>query len=378
VDYTLNDEQQLLDDNVRRYVADRLKPRDRQERQDHESVRGIIKECGELGLLGVRIPEALGGSGFGTLEMSLIVQGLATSDPGLALMVLEHACLCGAALQIADHGIDKISLLNDIASGTKIAAWAWPNFWGDSQDAPMIDATCQSETWTLNGMCPRTFSGRCADMWVVGVRPTHDLNTPQGFLVDKSDKGLRFESGESPLGMQNVDWGSLHCSSMSLSDNHNLCFSSVDKASYVALFGDYQIGLASLALGIAEAAYLESLAYAQQRKQFGKAIAQFQAIQFKIADMKTRFETSRLLLHRASWKNDQGQPSPKEISMAQVAAIESAVLICDEAVQIHGGNGYSEDFPVASLYRDAQFLQLYVSPHHIERSKIANAVLQWD
>ena len=374
--YTL--EQQHLRKTVRAFCEAEIRPHVMEWDESQTFPDQVFRKLGELGVLGAVFPEELGGSGYSYVDYSLVIEELARVDPSVALCVAAHVSLCMNHIYLAGSEEQKQRYLPKLASGEWIGSWALtePES-GSDAGGTHTRAVRDGDCWVINGSKTFTTNGQVADVCVVmavtdRAASSHGISA---FLVEKGTPGFRPGKKENKLGMR--------CSptnEMILTDCHvaasQLCGRQGEGfVDALRVLDGGRISIAALAVGIAQGAYEAALRYSKQRKQFGRFISEFQAIQHKLADMATDIDASRLLTQRAAWMKDSGQNVNKESAMAKLFASETAVRVADEAVQVHGGYGFLKDYPVEKFYRDVKLCTIGEGTSEIQRLVIARQLL---
>ena len=378
MDFGYTPEQQHLRKTVRAFCEAEIKPHVMEWDESQTFPDQVFRKLGELGVLGAVFPEELGGSGYSYVDYSLVMEELARVDPSVALCVAAHVSLCTNHIYLAGSDDQKQRYIPKLASGEWIGSWALtePES-GSDAGGTHARAVREGDCWVINGSKTFTTNGQVADLCVVmavtdRAASSHGISA---FLVEKGTPGFRPGKKENKLGMR--------CSptnEMILTDCRvpasQLCGKQGEGfVDALRILDGGRISIAALAVGIAQGAYEASLRYSKQRKQFGRFISEFQAIQHKLADMATDIDASRLLTLRAAWMKDSGQNVNKESSMAKLFASETAVRVADEAVQVHGGYGFLKDYPVEKFYRDVKLCTIGEGTSEIQRLVIARQLL---
>jgi len=374
--YTL--EQQHLRKTVRAFCEAEIRPHVMEWDESQTFPDQVFRKLGEMGVLGAVFPEELGGSGYSYVDYSLVIEELARVDPSVALCAAAHVSLCTNHIYLAGSDEQKQRYIPKLASGEWIGSWALtePES-GSDAGGTHTRAVRDGDSWVINGSKTFTTNGQVADLCVVmavtdRAASSHGISA---FLVEKGTPGFRPGKKENKLGMR--------CSptnEMILTDCRvpasQLCGKQGEGfVDALRVLDGGRISIAALAVGIAQGAYEAALRYSKQRKQFGRFISEFQAIQHKLADMATDIDASRLLTQRAAWMKDSGQNVNKESAMAKLFASETAVRVADEAVQIHGGYGFLKDYPVEKFYRDVKLCTIGEGTSEIQRLVIARQLL---
>ena len=378
MDFGYTPEQQHLRKTVRAFCEAEIRPHVMEWDESQTFPDQVFRKLGELGVLGAVFPEELGGTGYSYVDYSLVMEELARVDPSVALCVAAHVSLCTNHIYLAGSEEQKQHYIPKLASGEWIGSWALtePES-GSDAGGTHTRAVRDRDGWVINGSKTFTTNGQVADVCVVmavtdRAASSHGISA---FLVEKGTQGFRPGKKENKLGMR--------CSptnEMILTDCRvpasQLCGKQGEGfVDALRILDGGRISIAALAVGIAQGAYEASLRYSKQRKQFGRFISEFQAIQHKLADMATDIDASRLLTLRAAWMKDNGQNVNKESSMAKLFASETAVRVADEAVQVHGGYGFLKDYPVEKFYRDVKLCTIGEGTSEIQRLVIARQLL---
>ena len=379
MDFQLNDEQQQLRKSVRQFAEREILPHVMEWDEASHFPLEIIHELGKLGLMGVLFPAELGGSGLGYVEYVIAIEELSRVDGSVGIIVAAHTSLCSNHIYIAGSEEQKKKYIPKLATGEFIGAWGLtePGSGSDAGSARMT-ATKSKGGWLLNGTKTFITNGHYADVAVViavtdKTAHTHGLSA---FIVDKGTKGFRAGKKENKLGLRASDTSELIFEDCWI-PGENLCGKEGDGfVDAMRVLDGGRISIAALGLGMAQGAYEAALKYSQQRKQFGKAISEFQAIQWKLADMATEIDAARLLTMRAADMKDKGMKTTLESSMAKLYTSEVAVRCANESVQIHGGYGFIKDYPAEKFYRDVKLCTIGEGTSEIQRMVIARQLLK--
>lgn len=339
----------------------------------------ILPKVAALGLMGATFPSSYGGAGLGHREYVTILEELARVDASVALIVSAHNSLCSSHIHLVGTEEQKRKYLQPLARGEKLGCWSLTES-GSGSDASALRSTARldGDTWVLNGAKAFVTNGHHADICVVmaitdKAKKKHGISA---FVVEKGTPGFRAGKKENKLGVRASDTAELIFENCRLPKENCLgqpgegfidCLRVIDKG---------RIGIAAIAVGIAQGAFEASLSYAKQRKQFGKPIGSFQAIQWKLADMATEIDAARLLTYRAASLVDRGCRVTREGSMAKLYAGEVAVKATNEAIQVHGGYGFIKDYPVEKFYRDVRLCTIGEGTSEVQRMVIARELLQ--
>jgi len=379
MDFELSDEQTLLRRTVREFAEAELGPHSREWDEKQEFPREVFGKLAALGLMGVCWPTEYGGSGLSTLDWAIVLEELAHVDAGVALSLAAHHSLSSAHIFQAGSEEQKRRFLAPLARGEKVGCWGLTEP-GSGSDAGGLRTTGvrDGDHWILNGSKNFITNGRVADTAVV-IAVTDRSAGKKGisaFLIERGTPGFRAGKKEDKLGVRSSDTSELVLEDCRLPAANLLGREGMGFVDTLKILDKGRIGIAAFSVGIAQAALEASLRYAAARKQFGHPIANFQAIQFKLAEMATKVEASRLLTWHAAALADAGKTHTTESSMAKLFAGESAVEVALEAVQIHGGYGYIKEYPVERYLRDAKLGTIGEGTSEVQRMVIARQLLQ--
>ena len=339
----------------------------------------LFKVAGEFGFMGILIPEEYGGAGLGYHEYIKIIDQISRVDPSIGLSVAAHNSLCTNHLYLFGNENQRCRWLPKLTSGENIGAWALTEYESGSDAIAMNTfAEKNGNNWILNGSKNFITHGKSGDLIVVVAR-TGEKNKSDGmtaFVIEKGNPGLNYGRVENKLGMRASETAEIFFDNCIIPDSNRLGeVGSGFKQSMKILDGG-RISIGALALGISNGAFNASVKYSKERKQFGKPISSFQGISFKLADMATKIEASKLLLHKAAFEINSGKKVTKIGAMAKMYASEVSVEISNEAVQIHGGYGYTKDFPVEKFYRDSKLCTIGEGTTEIQKIVISRDVLR--
>jgi alkylation response protein AidB-like acyl-CoA dehydrogenase len=379
MDFALSAEQQQLRKMVREFARAEIAPHVLEWDEQQIFPLETIKKCGELGLMGSIFPEELGGAGLGYIDYSLIIEELARVDPSVALIVAAHTSLCANHIYIAGTDEQKQRYLPKLASGEWIGCWSLTEPEAGSDAAgTRTSAVREGDCWILNG--GKTFTTNahyaqvCVAMAVTDRAAAH--HGISAFILEAGVPGFRVGKKENKLGMRASATGEVLFENCRLPASQLLGQLGEGFIDSLRVLDGGRISIAALAVGTAQGAYDAALAYSKQRRQFGRPISEFQAIQHKLADMHTSIEAARLLTWRAAYMKDRGERVTKEASMAKLFASEMAVGVCNEAVQIHGGYGFIKEYGVEKFYRDVKLCTIGEGTSEIQRLVIARQILK--
>ncbi|KKX47309.1 acyl-CoA dehydrogenase [Sphingobacterium sp. IITKGP-BTPF85] len=379
MNFELNEEYSMIQEAARDFAQQDLKPgvieRDEKALFPYDQV----KKMGELGFMGMMVDSKYGGAGLDALAYTLVLEEIAKIDASAAVIMSVNNSLVCYGLEAFGTEEQKEKYLRPLASGEKLGAFALsePEAGSDatSQHTTAID---QGDHYLLNGTKNWITNGGNADICLI-IAQTHPEKAHRGInvlIVEKGMPGFTIGPKENKLGIRSSDTHSLLFTDVKVPKENRIGEDGFGFKFAMKTLDGGRIGIAAQALGIAAGAYEFALAYAKERKTFGKPIADHQAIQFKLADMEVEIEAARLLTYKAAWTKDQGLPYSKEAAMAKLHASEVAMKTSIEAVQIHGGYGYVKEYHVERLMRDAKITQIYEGTSEIQRLVIAREILK--
>ena len=379
LDFQLNDEQLQLKKSVSDFARREIAPNVMKWDEAGEFPLSTVKELGKLGLLGVVFPTEYGGAGMGYVEYVTAIEELSRVDGSVGIIVAAHTSLCSNHIYLAGSETQKKKYLSKLATGEFIGAWGLtePSAGSDAGSARMT-AVRKGNNWVLNGTKTFITNGHYADVLVVIAVTDRSAHTHglSAFVVEKGAQGFRPGKKENKLGLRASDTAELIFEDCVLSADSLVGAEGQGFVDSMRVLDGGRISIAALSLGMAEGAYDAALNYSKQRKQFGKAISDFQAIQWKLADMATEIEAARLLTLRAAAMKDAGMKTTLESSMAKLYASEVAVRCANEGVQIHGGYGFIKDYPAEKFYRDVKLCTIGEGTSEIQRLVIARQLLK--
>jgi hypothetical protein len=379
MEFDFTPEQVHLRKSVREFAEQEIRPHVLEWDEEGIFPLDVIKKAGELGFLGAIFPEDLGGSGLGYIEYSIIIEELARVDPSVGLIVAAHNSLCTNHIFVAGSDEQRGKYIPKLATGEWIGSWSLTESESGSDAAGMrTKAVKDGACWVINGSKVFTTNAGYADV-CVAMAVTDRAASHHGvsaFILEKGVPGFHFGRKENKLGMRASATGEVIFTDCRVPDSQLLGKQGEGFVDSLRILDGGRISIAALSVGTAQGAYEAALKYSKQRKQFGRPISEFQSIQNKLADMATEIDAARLLTYRAGWMKDQGQRVTKESSMAKLFASEIAVRATNEAVQIHGGNGFIKDYPVEKFYRDVKLCTIGEGTSEIQRLVIARQLLK--
>ena len=379
LDFQLNEEQLHLKKSVREFATREIAPNVMKWDEASEFPLATIKELGKLGLMGTIFPPEYGGAGMGYVEYVTAIEELSRVDGSIGIIVAAHTSLCTNHIFLAGNEAQKKKYVSKLATAEFIGAWGLtePSSGSDAGSARMT-ASKTKGGWLLNGTKTFITNGHYADVAVVlaitdRTAHTHGLSA---FIVEKETKGFRAGKKENKLGLRASDTSELVFEDCFVPSENLLGGEGNGFIDAMRVLDGGRISIAALGLGMAVGAYEAALNYSKERHQFGKPISEFQAIQWKLADMATEIEAARLLTFRAASMKDAGMKTTLESSMAKLYTSEVAVRCANEGVQIHGGYGFIKDYPAEKFYRDVKLCTIGEGTSEIQRLVIARQLLK--
>ena len=379
MDFTFTDEQKQLRKSVREFAEDEIAPHVMEWDESSHFPSEILPKLAEMGLLGVIFPEEYGGAGLGYIEYATVIEELARVDGSVGLFVAAHNSLCSNHIYKFGSEEQKRKYLVPLAQGKKLGAWSLtePEA-GSDAGGTRTTAVRDSKGWILNGSKTFTTNGTYADICVAMAvtDKSKDSHGISAFILEKGTPGFRPGKKENKLGMRASDTSEVIFTDCRIPGENLLGPEGEGFISSLKILDGGRISIAALGLGMAQGALEAATRYAKERKQFNQPIADFQAIQFKLADMATQVEAARLLVYQAAWLADQKNARfTREASMAKYFAGEVAVHVASECVQIHGGYGFIKDYPAEKYYRDSKLCTIGEGTSEIQKLVIARQLL---
>jgi hypothetical protein len=379
LDFQLTDEQLQLRKSLREFAEREMAPHVMEWDEASQFPLETVKELGKMGVLGIIFPSEYGGAGLGYVEYVIAVEELSRVDGSVGIIVAAHNSLCSNHIFLAGNEAQKRKYVPKLTTGEFIGAWGLtePGSGSDAGGARM-SATKKGGGWLLNGTKTFITNGHYADAMVViavtdKAAHTHGLSA---FVVEKGAPGFRAGKKENKLGLRASDTSELIFEDCWVPGEALLGKEGDGFIDAMRVLDGGRISIAALGLGMAQGAYEAALKYSKQRSQFGKTISEFQAIQWKLADMATEIDAARLLTMRAASMKDAGHKTTLESSMAKLYAGEVAVRCANECVQIHGGYGFIKDYPAEKFYRDVKLCTIGEGTSEIQRLVIARQILK--
>ncbi len=362
MDFAFNEEHRLFRDMVRDFVAKEVRPRARHIDETGEFPWESIRKMGELGLLGLDVAEAYGGMGADTVSVAILFEELGAGCGSTALVAEAHLCLGTAAIHLFGNEEQKRRYLPALATGKSLAGLGLtePGAGSDLVNGVRTTARRDGNEWVINGSKMWLTNAGVADYVVLLVRtdPRGGTRSMSQIIVPTRTPGFEVGPPEKKMGLHGAWSHAVSLDNVRVPLENLLGEEGRGLHQTLQVLDGGRIAIAALALGIGRAAYEAALKYARERQTFGKPLIEHQAIQFKLAEMATQLEAARWLIYRAAWLKDQGQPFTKEAAMAKLVATEAAEFVTREAIQIHGGYGYSREYEVERMYRDARLMSI--------------------
>lgn len=372
-----NEEQKMIKKTVKDFAQKEIVPIADQIDKESSFPKEVIKKLGELGLMGINIPMEDGGAGLDTICYAIAIEELSKVSAAIGAIVAVHHLTC-ETLSIAGTPVLKKKYLSKLAAGSYLGAFALtePNA-GSDIGAVQTTAKLKNDSYVLNGKKIFVINGVEAD--VTTVFASTDITKREkgisAFIMEKNYSGFKIGKKCSKLGIKGCEIRELIFEDCEVPKEN--CLGKENEGLNIARVSldAFRIGIAAQAVGIAQASFDEALKYSKQRKQFGRAICEFQAIQFMLANMATEIEGARMLVYKAAYTKDTEKKCATEASMAKIFASEASVRAAIKAVQIFGGYGYTKDYPVERFFRDAKVTEIYGGTNEIQRINIAYALL---
>lgn len=379
MEFNESENQQMIAKMVQDFAEKEIKPNLMKWDESQEFPVDLFKKLGELGLMGVLVPQEYGGSGFGYHEYITAIVELSKVCGSIGLSMAAHNSLCTNHILTFGNEEQKQKYLPKLASAEFIGAWALtePNTGSDAMRMKCT-ATKDGEHWVLNGTKCWITHGISSDVVVAIVR-TGDLLDSHGmtaFVIDRDNPGLKAGKKEDKLGMRSSETAEVIFDNCRVHESMILGKEGEGFQQAMKILDGGRISIAALSIGIAKGAFEASKKYAKEREQFGQAIANFQAISFKLADMATEIEAAELLTHQAADLKNKGKRMTKESAFAKYYASEVAVKASTEAIQIFGGYGYTKEFPVEKFYRDSKLCTIGEGTSEIQKLVISREIIK--
>jgi hypothetical protein len=378
LDFQLTDEQELTRQTVREFARKEIAPRALELDETQRFPREIMKKLGEMGMLGILFPPDYGGAGLGYLDYVTIIEELARVDGSIALSVAAHNSLCANHIYVAGSEEQRRRYLVPLAKGEKIGAWSLTEpTAGSDASGTRTTAVRDGGGWVLNGTKTFATHGSVGDIAVVFAvtDKASDKHGISAFILERGMGGFRSGKKENKMGCRASDTAELVMENCRVPDVQRLGGEGEGFIDALRVLDGGRIGIGALAVGIAQGALDQAIAYAKARHQFDRPIASFQAVQWMLADSAVEVDAARLLVQRAAFLKDAREEVTTAASMAKLYASETAVRVTNRAVQVHGGYGYVKEYPVERAYRDARIATIGEGTSEIQRLVIARRLL---
>jgi alkylation response protein AidB-like acyl-CoA dehydrogenase len=378
MDFRFSEEQQILRRTVREFAEIEIQPHVREWDRDQHFPSELVPKLAGLGLMGIQFAEQYGGAGMSAVDYCICIEELARIDPAVALSVAAHNGLCASHIALFGSEEQKQRYLTPLARGQQVGAWALTESTSGSDAAGMRTAASRvPDGWVLTGSKAFTTHARVGDVVVVMAKTDARAGAKgiSAFIIEKNTPGMTPGKKEDKLGMRACETSELVLEDCRIGPGQLLGREGRGFVNAMQVLDAGRIGIAALAVGLAEGAYEAALRYAKQRTAFGKTIGSFQAIRWKLADNATRIEGARLMTYRAAYLKDHGARTTMESAMAKLYASEIAVRAADDCVQIHGGYGFVKDYPAEKFFRDVKLTTIGEGTSEIQRLVIARQLL---
>ncbi|HJU62857.1 MAG TPA: acyl-CoA dehydrogenase family protein [Candidatus Binatia bacterium] len=379
MNFDLTEEQELLKQTIRDFAEAQIAPGAGERDEAARFPTELIPKMAKLGLFGIMIPQEYGGTGLDAVSAAVVVEELARIDAAIALIVASHNSLCAAHIHNFGNEMQKQKYLPPLAHGEKLGAWALTEPESGSDAAALkTRAALEGEYWVLSGEKQFTTQGSTAGVYVImaSTNPSQGKKGISAFIIEYGTAGLRVGKLENKLGVRASDTAAVQIEDVRVPKENLLGQLNGSFYDVLKVLQGGRVGIGAMAVGIAQGALEESIKYAGTRMQFGKPIAEFEAIQWMLADMATEIDAARLLVYRAAQLKDRGVPFAKAASEAKLYAAETAMRATTKAIQIHGGYGYIKDYPVERYFRDAKICEIGEGTSEIQRLVIAKELLR--
>jgi len=379
MNFELTEEHQRIRDTVAAFAEREIKPFSSKWDKEEIFPRHVVEKLGELGFLGVSFPERFGGGGADTLSQALVVEGISRYDASIGLTCAAHMALSSGHIAMFASDEHRDRYLPEMLAAKKLGAWCLTEPSSGSDAAAMrTRATRTGDSYSINGAKMFITNGSVGDVYVVmAVTDTgQGRSGVSAFIIDRGTPGLSNGRKIEKLGMRASDTAEVIFDNVTVPARNVIGSPGEGYRQTLKVLEGGRIGIAGFAMGIARGGFEEATTYARERKQFGRAIADFQAIQWMIADMATRIEASWVLMCRAAALKDRGRAFGREAAMAKLFASETAMWATTKAVQIHGGYGYMCDYPVERYMRDAKLAEIGEGTSEVQRMIIAKSLLR--
>jgi alkylation response protein AidB-like acyl-CoA dehydrogenase len=378
IDFAETEEETILRKTVRDFAEAEIAPHSRAWDEEERFPVELVPKLAALGLCGLRVPEAYGGAGMTTQQQAIVIEELARVDGAIALGVAAHNGLCTGHIQLAGTEAQKQKYLPRLASGQALGAWGLtePGSGSDAAGAK-TRAERRGDRWVLNGS--KTFITHAS---VGAIYVVLAVTTPEkkqkgitAFILERGTPGFSIGKHIEKLGCHASDTGELSFVDVEVPDENRLGESDHGFLDTLEILDRGRISIAAMALGLGRGALAHAVRYARERRQFGRPIADNQAIQWMLADSQTELDAAALLIRRAAWLKDRGERTTRESAMAKLYAAQAGMRACDRAIQVHGGYGYTREFPVERALRDCKLTEIGEGTNEVQRIVIAREII---
>jgi len=378
MDFRPSDQQHLLRRSIREFAETEIKPFVREWDEAQAFPRSLVAKLAALGLMGIQFPERYGGAALSSIDYCICIEELARIDPAVSLSVAAHNGLCASHIAMFGTEAQKERYLVPLATGAWVGAWGLTEPTAGSDAARIrVAAARDRDGWVINGTKTFITHGSIGDV-IVAMAVTDRSRAHRGisaFVVEQGNPGMSAGRKEDKLGMRASDTSEVIFRDCRVPADAMLGAENEGFINTLQVLDAGRIGIAALAVGLAQGAYETARRYALERRQFGQPIASFQAIQWKLVDMVTRIEASRLLTYRAAYLKDRGARTSRESAEAKLLSSEVAVRAAEDCVQIHGGYGFVKDYPAEKFFRDVKLTTIGEGTSEIQRLVIARQLL---
>jgi short-chain 2-methylacyl-CoA dehydrogenase len=372
VDFDLTAEHELIRDTVRTFARERVAPVAAELDAEGRFPYDLVAELAELGLMGLPIPEEYGGAGGDTVSYAIAIEELTRIDSSLAITVAAHTSLGTLPILLYGSEAQKRRWLPDLASGKRLAAFGLTEP-GAGSDAGNTRTTAELRDgkWVINGSKIFITNAGTDITWGVTITARTGDDEISNIVVENGTGGYEISAPMKKLGWRASDTRELSFDDATVPEDNLLGQRGAGFRQFLEILDGGRISVAAMGIGLAQGAYDLAYSYAKEREQFGKPIASFQAVQFKLADMATEIEAGRVLVYKAAWLKDQGRPFGREAAMAKLFTGELSARVAGTALELHGGAGFMEESPISRLYRDQKVLEIGEGTNEVQRMVIA-------
>jgi alkylation response protein AidB-like acyl-CoA dehydrogenase len=378
IDFEDSESEAILRRTVREFARREIQPYAREWDKNETFPHELVPKLAELGLMGMRVPEAYGGAGMSTMDVAIVIEELARVDGSVALTVAAHNGLCTGHILLAGNDEQKQAYLPKLATGTWLGAWGLtePSSGSDAAGAK-TRAVKRGDKWVLNGSKTFITQGSVGTVYVIiaSTTPEKKQHGLSAFIVERGAPGFSVSKHIEKMGCHASDTCELNFADVEVPDERRLGEVDHGFLDTLQILDKGRISIASMALGLGAGALEAARAYALERKQFGKPIGDFQAIQGMLADSAMELSAARLLIKRAAFLSDNGKRHSYESATAKLWAAQAGMRACDRAIQIHGGYGYTREFPVERALRDCKLCEIGEGTNEVQRMVIARHLL---